>query len=150
VQRRARCPPEHCNGRGESLAAEGVTGLLRKLFSPHAAREETGRTMAAPKRSAVEAMEGFEVHSATDVTGYGLLGHLHEMMEASATTAQFGFDAIPLLSEARRFAAKGSRRVAPASTCGICVRGRRSDPASVERLPAPLRRALLEGFSGVR
>jgi selenide,water dikinase len=63
--------------------------------------------MAALNRGAVEAMEGFDVHSATDVTGYGLLGHAHEMMEASGTTAQFWVDSIPLLSEARRFAARG-------------------------------------------
>jgi selenide,water dikinase len=96
-----------CAGRADSLAAEGVTGLFRKSLLSDAAREEAGRTMAALNRSAVEAMEGFEVHSATDVTGYGLLGHAHEMMEASATTAQFWVDAIPLLSEARRLAAKG-------------------------------------------
>jgi len=96
-----------CAGRADTLAAEGVTGLFRKALLSDAAREEAGRTMAALNRPAVEAMEGLEVHSATDVTGYGLLGHAYEMMEASATTAQFRVDAIPLLSEARRLAAKG-------------------------------------------
>jgi selenide,water dikinase len=96
-----------CAGRADTLAAEGVTGLFRKPLLSAAAREEAGRTMAALNRPAVEAMEGLEVHSATDVTGYGLLGHAYEMMEASATTAQFRVDAIPLLSEARRLAAKG-------------------------------------------
>ena len=81
--------------------------ILVMVDVPDAAREEAGRTMAALNRPAVEAMEGLEVHSATDVTGYGLLGHAYEMMEASATTAQFWVDAIPLLSEARRLAAKG-------------------------------------------
>ena len=96
-----------CAGRADTLAAEGVTGLFRKPLLSAAAREEAGRTMAALNRPAVEAMKGLEVHSATDVTGYGLLGHAYEMMEASATTAQFRVDAIPLLSEARRLAAKG-------------------------------------------
>ena len=96
-----------CAGRADTLAAESVTGLFRKPLLSAAAREEAGRTMAALNRPAVEAMEGLEVHSATDVTGYGLLGHAYEMMEASATTAQFRVDAIPLLSEARRLAAKG-------------------------------------------
>ena len=96
-----------CAGRADTLAAESVTGLFRKPLLSDAAREEAGRTMAALNRPAVEAMEGLEVHSATDVTGYGLLGHAYEMMEASATTAQFQVDAIPLLSEARRLAAKG-------------------------------------------
>jgi selenide,water dikinase len=51
-------------------------------------------------------MEGFEVHAATDVTGYGLLGHAHEMMEASGTTGEFWVEAVPLLAEARGFAAR--------------------------------------------
>jgi selenide,water dikinase len=94
-------------GRADSIAAEGVSGFFHRSLLSDAAREEAGRTMAALNRGAVEAMEGFDVHSATDVTGYGLLGHAHEMMEASGTTAQFWVDAIPLLSQARRFAAKG-------------------------------------------
>ena len=38
-------------------------------------------------------MEGFDIHAATDVTGFGLLGHAHEMMEASGTTAEFSVGA---------------------------------------------------------
>ncbi len=94
-------------GRADSIAAEGVSGFFHKALLTDEAREEAGRTMSALNRGAVEAMEGFDVHSATDVTGYGLLGHSHEMMEASGTTAQFWVDSIPLLSQARRFAAKG-------------------------------------------
>jgi selenide,water dikinase len=41
------------------------------------------------------------------VTGYGLLGHAHEMMEASGTTAEFFVDSIPLLAGARELAARG-------------------------------------------
>jgi len=94
-------------GRADSIAAEGVSGFFHRALLSDDARDEAGRTMAALNRGAVEAMEGFDVHSATDVTGYGLLGHAHEMMEASGTTAEFWVDSIPLLSQARRFAAKG-------------------------------------------
>ncbi len=52
-------------------------------------------------------MEGFEIHAATDVTGYGLLGHAYEMMDASGTTGEFSIARIPLLSQARRLAARG-------------------------------------------
>ena len=42
--------------------------------------------MTTLNRAAVEAMEGFAIHAVTDVTGFGLLGHLYEMMAASNTS----------------------------------------------------------------
>ena len=39
------------------------------------------------------------IHAMTDVTGFGLLGHLSEMCEASDTSAEIDFDAVPLLHE---------------------------------------------------
>lgn len=39
------------------------------------------------------------VHAMTDVTGFGLLGHLSEMMEASQTSATLDFARVPLLDE---------------------------------------------------
>jgi len=94
-------------GRADSLAAEGVSGFFHRRLLSDAALDEASRVMAALNRPAVEAMEGFEIHAATDVTGYGLLGHAHEMMEASSTTGEFWVEEMPLLSEARRLAARG-------------------------------------------
>jgi len=68
---------------------------------------EAFAVMAALNRPAAEAMEGFTVHAATDITGYGLLGHAYEMMDASGTTGEFSVSRIPFLSEARRLAARG-------------------------------------------
>ncbi|MDQ3528132.1 MAG: selenide, water dikinase SelD [Actinomycetota bacterium] len=45
--------------------------------------------------------------AATDVTGFGLLGHLHKMMRASGTTARLDVTAVPLLARAREVAAVG-------------------------------------------
>ena len=39
------------------------------------------------------------VHAMTDVTGFGLLGHLKEMVEASDLQAEIEFDKVPLLDE---------------------------------------------------
>jgi selenide, water dikinase len=94
-------------GRVDSIAAEGITGLLKRRVLSDGALEDASRVMAALNRPAVEAMEGFEIHAATDVTGYGLLGHAFEMMEASGTTGEFLVDLVPLLSESRRIAARG-------------------------------------------
>lgn len=96
-----------CAGRADALAGEGLRRFFRRSALPDAALEEAIAVMSALNRGAAEAMEGFAVHAATDVTGYGLLGHAWEMMEASGTTAEFFVDAIPLLSHARRLVERG-------------------------------------------
>lgn len=53
------------------------------------------------------------VRCATDITGFGLLGHACEMAEGSAGALRFTLDAIPLLPGARRYAALG---LAPGGT----------------------------------
>jgi selenide, water dikinase len=47
------------------------------------------------------------VHAVTDVTGFGLLGHLLEMCRGSALSAQISMEHIPLLSAARSLAESG-------------------------------------------
>jgi selenide,water dikinase len=47
------------------------------------------------------------VHAMTDVTGFGLLGHLMEMCRGSKLGAQIRFQDIPLLSAARHLAEQG-------------------------------------------
>ena len=48
------------------------------------------------------------VRAATDVTGFGLLGHLAEMMRASGLNAELEADAVPLLPGAMMLAEAGS------------------------------------------
>ncbi len=96
-----------CAGRADSAAAEGVAGLLKKRKLSDAALEEAVTVMVALNRAAVDAMEGFAIHAATDVTGFGLLGHAYEMMSASGATAELSVSRIPLLSQARRLASQG-------------------------------------------
>lgn len=45
------------------------------------------------------AMVAASVHAATDVTGFGLAGHLHEMLEASNCSAVIDFAALPLFKQ---------------------------------------------------
>jgi selenide,water dikinase len=47
------------------------------------------------------------VHAMTDVTGYGLLGHLVEICRGSRLAARVAFDALPVLAAARHLAAAG-------------------------------------------
>ena len=47
------------------------------------------------------------VHALTDVTGFGLLGHLLEICRGSRLKAEISFEEIPILSAARHLAAQG-------------------------------------------
>ena len=47
------------------------------------------------------------VHALTDVTGFGLLGHLLEMCRGAVLSALIGFDQVPVLSEALPLAKQG-------------------------------------------
>ncbi len=96
-----------CAGRADTLASESLSGIFHRRLLPEGAMDEAVETMVALNRPAVDSMEGFSIHAATDVTGYGLLGHAHEMMEASRSTAEIFASRIPLLSEARRLARRG-------------------------------------------
>ena len=55
------------------------------------------RSMTALNRRAAELMGQFEVHACTDVTGFGLLGHLKSMAAASKVDVELDWDDLPLL-----------------------------------------------------
>ncbi|MDJ0849758.1 MAG: selenide, water dikinase SelD [Myxococcota bacterium] len=49
---------------------------------------------------AAEVLRGFEVHAATDVTGFGLAGHTLEVAQGSEVTCAIDVDALPIYDEA--------------------------------------------------
>jgi selenide,water dikinase len=63
--------------------------------------------MATLNRHAAEAMVRHRVKAATDVTGFGLLGHLTRMMLESKATAEIEFDALPLFPDVLEYAKAG-------------------------------------------
>jgi selenide, water dikinase len=65
------------------------------------------RLMAALNREAAGAMAQFDVHACTDVTGFGLLGHLAEMVDGSGMGARISADQVPVVPEALEFASMG-------------------------------------------
>jgi selenide,water dikinase len=63
--------------------------------------------MTELNRKAAEVMKGFKVHACTDVTGFGLLGHLCEMLGQGEIGIQISLDAIPILPKAEEYAVMG-------------------------------------------
>jgi selenide,water dikinase len=64
-------------------------------------------SMTRLNKAAAEAMAEFTIHACTDVTGFGLLGHLSEMVTASQVTAEIYAKDLPLLPQAVDAAAMG-------------------------------------------
>lgn len=74
-----------------------TTGIKRGIVSP-SDEEEVIQVMATLNRGACEAALEVGVNACTDVTGFGLLGHLHEMLVASARSARIQAEAVPVLN----------------------------------------------------
>ncbi len=83
-----------------------ATAIKAGAASPEAI-ERTVEVMATLNDTAAAAMLGAGVRAATDVTGFGLLGHLRGMLRASGCSAVVDARAVPLLPDARELAAEG-------------------------------------------
>lgn len=64
-------------------------------------------SMSTLNRTAAEIMTRYRVKAATDVTGFGLLGHLTRMMIESKTSAELCFSALPTFPDVREYAREG-------------------------------------------
>ena len=60
--------------------------------------------MSKLNRGAAQAMQQVGIRCATDITGYGLLGHAYEMARASQVALRFRADALPVLDGALEYA----------------------------------------------
>jgi selenide,water dikinase len=65
------------------------------------------RLMAALNREAANVMKHFPVHACTDITGFGLLGHMAEMVVDSNLGIEIQSQTVPFLSEAHDYASMG-------------------------------------------
>ena len=74
--------------------------LKQGLLGPGEVRRVT-ELMAALNREAADAMVRVGVSACTDVTGFGFLGHLGEMLEASGVSARIRVGDVPVLAGAR-------------------------------------------------
>jgi len=83
-----------------------TTALKRGLARPEDVSEAV-EWMQALNREASQVALRYAVHGATDVTGYGLLGHAHEMARTSGVGLELHAPDIPLLSGALGYSQAG-------------------------------------------
>ncbi len=81
----------------------------KKLLYRKPSLDEAIRWMTMLNRDAAKGMVSAGASAATDVTGYGLIGHLLEMCEGSGVGAEIATGAVPVLDGAREALAKGFR-----------------------------------------
>lgn len=87
------------------------TGLITTAAKRHAAGQShldaAIASMLTLNRRAAELAAMVEIHSATDITGFGLLGHAAEIARHSAVGLRIMADALPLLPGALDYARAG-------------------------------------------
>ncbi len=87
------------------------TGIINTAIKAGLATEELiGRVtslMAALNKNAAGIMAKFDVHACTDITGFGLLGHVAEMVEGTGVGIEIRASQVPVITEAFEFASMG-------------------------------------------
>jgi selenide, water dikinase len=100
---------------GDSIVLTKPIGLgvistaLKRDAAPAALVDEAVRVMTTLNAGARDAATGLgdAVHAATDVTGFGLLGHLREMLVASKVGAEITAASVPVIEGVRELLADG-------------------------------------------
>lgn len=91
----------------KALGTGSITTAGRKEQVAEDVLASAQRQMGALNAGAAEAMVAIGVNAATDVTGYGLAGHAHEVAAASGVDLVFSAAALPLLPGALELAGRG-------------------------------------------
>jgi len=80
-----------------------ATALKRKLITPEEL-DTMVKSMIRLNKYAADVVANYNVHAMTDVTGYGLVGHLLEMLDSSFMDAKIFVDQLPVLPGAFKYA----------------------------------------------
>jgi selenide,water dikinase len=117
----------------------GIVSLAAQLgrASP-AALAAAVASMTGLNRAAAEAMVKHGAHACTDVTGFGLLGHLYQVVQESGAGAEIWCDRLPLLPEVLAYAREGAFSGANERNAEYCEAAVRFDGDVPEELRAVL------------
>ncbi len=94
------------------LGAGAVATALKRGAASQALVADAVGVMTTLNADAAAAARAAGAHAVTDVTGFGLLGHLHELAAASGVAAEVDADAVPAIDGVVRLLAAGDRAIA--------------------------------------
>lgn len=121
------------------------TGILTTARRRDAVNDEdiadAVRSMQTLNRAAAEAMVATGVDAATDITGFGLLGHLHEMAAGSGLGAEIDAASVPLFTGVRELVSAGH---APGGTRANLAQTLSAGTVFADSVDAALRLALCD------
>ena len=87
------------------------TGIVNTAIKGNLASEEDIREvtaiMATLNHTAAKVMQDYPVHGCTDITGFGLIGHLVEMLQGTSLGLKLFASQMPVLDKAIEFASMG-------------------------------------------
>ncbi|MDE3259521.1 MAG: selenide, water dikinase SelD [Gemmatimonadota bacterium] len=90
-------------------------------------------TTSALNKTSADVMAGFDIHAATDVTGFGLAGHALEIARGSGLTLEISAADVPVMPEALEMYEKGVGTGANAANRELIRDATRFDAALPER-----------------
>jgi len=91
----------------KALGTGIINTAIKRDRVPEAVVEKVTLLMATLNREAARIMGKYRVHACTDITGFGLLGHLAEMVLDSGCGIKVDAAAVPVIPETFGFAEKG-------------------------------------------
>ena len=84
-----------------------ISTAIKKNLSDKNTHDEVIAVMNTLNDKTSAVMREYSISACTDVTGFGLLGHLNEMCQGSKLSAKINYDTIPLISSTEKFAKDG-------------------------------------------
>ena len=85
-----------------------ISTAMKRGIAPESSSAKAVEMMKSLNAAAAEVMRGFPVNACTDITGFGLMGHLKEMVIASGVSVDLDAGKVPLIEGTWQLAAAGA------------------------------------------
>ena len=84
-----------------------IATAIKKGKAPKSSIESAVRSMSTLNKESARGLQQYNVSAVTDVTGFGLLGHLKEICESSGVSSEINFQDLEFLDSAKELAMSG-------------------------------------------